>query len=854
MISADPNWLIRGWRLLRFRWSRTQLERELAEEIEFHRSLKQAENRRSGLSLDVARALSCRQMGNMTIAREECREMWSFVKLEKLLKDIRYGARILRRSPGFTAVAVLSLALGIGGNAAMFSIVNVLLVRPLPYLDPGRLVRVTGVYPRAAVPFFQQQSRTMEVAAVGPPAAFNLTGNGPAIRVPGCAVSANLLSVLGASVERGRGFARGEDVPGRDAIVILSDSLWKAKFGGDPSVIGRVIAVNGMNREIVGIMPPDFSYPSSEMQMWVPLRLDSSNFLEYWGGSFVPLVGRLKPGASYQQASGETQSLNAQFMKMFPYPMRRDFFSGVAAIPLQEDVVGNIRNKLIILLASVGIVLLIACTNVASLLLSRATARRKEIALRTALGAGRLGIVRQLLTESILLAVAGAALGVALGMSALSIFKSVLPSSTPGLAQTAIDWQVAAAVAALTLLTGLAFGIAPALSASQIDLASSMRTGSQRSTGAFRTRLRSWLIGAEVALTVVLVISAGLLIKSLQTLSDVRPGFEAARILTVRISPNQSFCRQRPACIALYDRLLARAREIPEVAEAALVNVLPLDGAQPNLAVDVEGHPRSVDYPSPLLWSGAITPGYLHMMGIPLLAGRDFTPADGQNPAGVLLISAATAKHFWPSENPIGKHIKTTGEENWRTVVGVVGDVRQFDLSSDFPDFIPGAMYMPYPQAALASGQIPAAMTLLVKARNASGRLGREIRMLAQDQDPNVPVGQVTALEEIVAGSISDFRSTIRVFISFAGAAILLAAIGIYGLVSYWVSQRTFEIGVRVAIGATRQRIVSMILGQGLRVAGFGTVAGIAAALLATRSLKTLLFGVTATDPLTFAA
>ena len=242
------------------------------------------------------------------------------------------------------------------------------------------------------------------------------------------------------------------------------------------------------------------------------------------------------------------------------------------------------------------------------------------------------------------------------------------------------------------------------------------------------------------------------------------------------------------------------------------------------------------------------------MMGIPLLAGRDFTPADGQNPAGVLLISAATAKHFWPSENPIGKHIKTTGEENWRTVVGVVGDVHQFNLGSGFPDFIPGAMYMPYPQAALASGQIPAAMTLLVKARSASERLAREIRMLAQDQDPNVPVGQVVALEDVVAGSISDFRSTIRVFISFAGAAILLAAIGIYGLVSYWVSQRTFEIGVRVAIGATRQRIVSMILGQGLRVAGFGTVAGIAAALLATRSLKTLLFGVTATDPLTFAA
>ena len=427
-------------------------------------------------------------------------------------------------------------------------------------------------------------------------------------------------------------------------------------------------------------------------------------------------------------------------------------------------------------------------------------------------------------------------------------------SSTPGLAQAAIDWTVAAAVAALALLTGLAFGIAPALSASQIDLAAAIRTGSQRSTGALWTRLRSWLIGAEVALTVVLVVSAGLLIKSLYTLSEVHPGFEPARILTVRISPNQSFCTQRPECIALYDRLLTRAHDIPGVAETAIVNTLPLDGAQPSLAVDVEGHPKSAEHPAPLLWAGAISPGYIHTMQIPLLAGRNFTEADGVKATGVILISAATAKHFWPGENPIGKHIKTTGESNWRTIVGVVGDVRQFNLGKGFPDFIPGAMYMPYAQAALENGQIPAAMTLLVKPRARSERLAHEIRTLAQDQDPNIPVGRIVTLDNVVAGSISDFRATIRVFISFAAAAILLAAIGIYGLVSYWVSQRTFEIGVRVAIGATRRRIVSMILGQGLWVALYGTAVGVVAALAATRFLATLLFGVTATDPLTFAA
>ena len=694
----------------------------------------------------------------------------------------------------------------------------------------------------------------MDVAAASTPSEFNLTGTGEASRLFGSAVTANLFSVLGAPVARGRGFVPGEDSPGRDAVVILSHSLWKTRFGGDPTVIGRVITLNSVHREVIGIMPQSFNYPSSQAQLWIPMRLDPSNFLEFWAGNFIPLVARLKPGVTEARARGEIQDLAGQFLATFPYPMSRDFNRDSTAIPLQQDLVGDIRGKLIILLVSVGIVLLIACTNVASLLLSRATMRRKEIALRTTLGAGRLRIVRQLLTESILLALAGGALGLALGMGALSVFKSVLPPSTPGLAQVAIDWPVAGAVAALALVTGLAFGIAPALSASQVDLAGAIKMGSQRSAGAGWTRLRSGLIGAEVALTVVLVVSAGLLIKSLYTLSEVHPGFEPAQILTVRISPNQSFCKERPDCVAFYDRLLDRARNLSDVAETAIADALPLEGAQPSLAVDVEGHPKTPEYPAPVLWAGAISPGYLQVMHVPLLAGRDLTAADASKSAAVILISASTANHFWPGENPIGKHIKTTGEQKWRTVVGVVGDVRQYRLGKPFPDFIPGAMYMPYPQAAREDGEIPAAMALLVKTRARSDRTAQELRTLAQDQDLNIPVGRVVSLEEVVAGSSSDFRSTIRVFISFAGAAILLAAIGVYGLVSYWVSQRQFEIGVRVAIGATRSRIASMILGQGLRVALYGTAIGIAVALAATRFLASLLFGVTATDPVTFVA
>jgi putative ABC transport system permease protein len=827
--------LTRGWRRLVFRFRRTRLDRELAEEIEYHRSL-------------------AGEIGNVTIAREESWDMWSFVRLDRLLQDLRYAVRLFARTPVFTAIAVLSLAIGIGGNAAMFSLVDKLLIQPLPYLEPDRLVRITGIYPHAAVPVFQERSRTMEVAAVSAGSDYSLTGQGEAIRIFASAASANLFSVLGTPVARGRNFEPAEDLPGRDSVVIISDSLWKGKFGADPAIVGRVITLNGVNREIVGILPAGFSYPSSRVEAWVPLRLDPSNYLEYWGEEFVPMVGRVRPGATVQQAQNEVRAILAEFRKMFPYPMARDWNADSTAIPLQQDLVGEIRGKLIILLASVGAVLLIACANVASLLLSRATTRRKEIALRAALGAGRLRIVRQLLTESVLLAFAGGGLGILLGMSVLSIFKSVLPPSTPGLSQATIDWQVVGSVAALALFTGLAFGLAPALSTSQVDLAESFKTGGQKSTATAWTRLRSWLIGAEIALTLVLVVSAGLLMRSLYSPAEVRPGFQAERILTVRISPNQSSCAQRLTCVALYERLLQSARSVAGVADAAVANTVPLDGYRPTVPVDVEGHPKTVDHPSPLLWLIAASPSYVDILRVPLLAGRKFTEADGAMSAGVLLITATAARNFWPGENPIGKHIKVAGEQKWRTVVGVVADVRQSSLSQDLPNWIPGAMYMPYAQSAREDGQIIAAMTLLVKTRDDSALLAREIRSLAKDQNPSAPVGQVQPMEEIVSGSISDFRSTIGVFISFAGAAILLAAIGIYGLVSYWVTQRTFEIGVRVAMGATRQRIVVMILGQGLRVALYGIGAGVVAAFAVTRFLAGLLYGVGATDPLTFAA
>jgi predicted permease len=849
--------LLQLGRRIAFRWRRTQLERELAEEIEFHRALKQQESSLAGLSPEEAIAFSRRQMGNMTAAREESRDLWSFLALERLSHDLRYALRMFWRNPGFTALAAVSLALGIGGSAAVFGLVNALLIQPLPYFEPERLVRITGFYPKAAFEMLQQKSRTLDVAAVSPGSEWNLTGEGEAARLFGSRVSVNLFPLLGAAPERGRVFEAGEDKPGNDALVILSHALWTSKFGGDPEILGRMILLDGVSRRVVGVMPAAFSYPSARAQLWVPIRIDPSIvFDDYWGGEFTPLVGRLRPGATIQNAGGEIASLIPRIRSRFPFPMARDWNATATAIPLQQDIVSGVREKLLVLFSSVGIVLLIACANVAGLLLARATVRRKEMALRAALGAGRARIVRQLLTESILLSLIGGGIGVLLGTTALAVFRSVLPRDTPGIAEVTIDPAILAFAAGLTIFTGIAFGMAPALSAAQVDLTESIKTGSQRHSGRGWSRFRRWLIGAEVALTVVLLVAAGLLIRTVRVLSQVDPGFRAEQILTIRITPNQSLCDPRSRCIALYDELVRRASQIPGVSAAAITNSIPMDGRFTSAAipVDVEGHPKTADFPAPMFWSGAISPEYLSMMHIPLLAGRVFNAADTEQSPGVLLVSTSTANRYWPGEDAVGKHIKSAGDREWRTVVGVVADVRQNALTGEIPSFVTGAIYMPYSQSVQGKGRPPAAMNLLVKTSADPARVSAEIRKLAVTQNPNVPISEVETMEGVVSASIAGRRSTMSLFSSFAAAALILAVAGVYGLLSYSVSQRTYEIGLRMAIGATRTNILGLILGQSLKIAGAGVAAGVLAAILLTRFLTSQLYGVEATDWMTFTA
>ena len=775
--------------------------------------------------------------------------------MSTLLQDLRYGLRMLVKNPGFTVVAVVTLALGIGGNAAMFSIVNALLLRALPYAEPHRLVRVTGYYPKGALVALQQETQTMDVAGFTSESEFNLTGQGEAIRLVGSAVSADLFSVLGVGTGLGRAFSVGDDQPGRDRLVVLSNALWKGKFGGDPNILGRVITLEGVDRQVVGVMPPDFGFPSPRVQFWVPLHLDPGNTFDFWNTGFMPVVGRLRPGASLAQARNEIRPLIAHIVRLFPYTMAPNWNADATVIPLQQDLIVDIRDKLILLQCAIGLVLLIACANVANLLLSRATVRQKEMAVRTALGASQARLVRQLLTESLVLALVGGALGLAVSWNALAILKLALPINTPGWPEIGIDWRVFIFVAGIAVVAGALSGLAPAVTGSRLDLAGVYKSAGRRSAGTVGIRLRGALIAGEVGLAVLLAVSAGLLLRSLWLLMRVDPGFRPERILTVRVSPNPSVCRSRSECIALYDELLRRARETADISAVAAINAIPLGGQVPAVPVELEEHPLAPsENLAPILWAGAVTPGYFQLMRIPVLRGQPFSDAMGEKSEAVVVVSAATARHFWPGEDPIGKHLRVVWDTNWRTVVGVVGDVRQFDLANHSPDWINGAVYMPYPQSVGLDGKLPTSMTLLVRTAADSHEIESRIRELVNDLNPNVPVSEFQTMGAVVVASTSQPRSLMWLFLSFAAAALVLAAIGTYGVVSYTTAQRTFEIGVRVALGASRGSVFGLVIRQSLELVIAGIGLGALAALALSRLLSSYLYGITPQDPMTFLA
>jgi putative ABC transport system permease protein len=833
-------------------WRRNQQE-QLEQEINGHLEMAKRERIERGESPADAERSARREFGNAALVEHVTRDQWGSAWLEELLQDLRFGLRMLRKNPGFTAVAVLTLALGIGANTAIFSLVSGVLLRPLPYSHSEQLVSVTGTYPKGAFAALRERAHAMNIAAYMEGYEFNLTGLGEPVRLTGTLVSAEFFSTLGSQAEFGRTFLSGEDLAGQNHFVVLSHSVWQQRFASDPAIVGHWINLEGVPRQVVGVMPGDFRFSSPQTQVWIPLDIDPRNEAGYWAGDFMPLVGRLRPGATIDQAAAEIRVLQSQVRAMFPWPMPANWNAEVSAVSLQSGLASDVRTRLLILLAAVALVLLIACANVANLTLARGAVREKEIAIRSSLGAPRHRIIRQLLTESVLMAAVGGALGLALASAGLSLPKSALPADMPRLADVAVDWRVLVFTAALAILTGIVSGVAPALQSSRTELTGTLKSGARGTTLA-SGRLRGALVVGELALAVLLVCGAGLLIRSLWALSHVAPGFRSENVLTARITPNESYCDDPGRCFSFYRDLVSQARALPGVDGAALISTLPLGGRVHKRSIKIENHEGSAAEPEPLLWLNIVSPDYFRTMGIPILRGREFAEADTTGNPRVAIVSAETARKFWPNQDPVGKHLRLLGQNEWSTIIGVAADVRAYDLRLDVPEWMQGAFYVPYgPGATLENGSVPAEMSVVIRSAGDRSQLEEPVRRLAASLNPEAPVSEMKAMPGILSNAVSAPRSVAWLFGAFAGLALILGIIGIYGVISFFVGQRTREIGIRLALGAQRRDVLRLVVNEGLSLTLMGVGAGLISAFGLTRFLGSLLYGVSATDPFDFA-
>ncbi len=765
-------------------------------------------------------------------------------------QDLRYGVRMLWKTPGFTAIAALSLALGIGVNTAIFSVVNGVLLRRLPYADPDRLVMIwedpggnprNFVNPRNFADWREQNQSFEQVAAINV-GNVNLTGRGEPERLINASVSASFFSILRANAAHGRVFLAEEDKPGSSSVALISHRLWQRRFGADPNLVGQSIELNGERVTVIGVMPASFRFPGTA-EIWRPLvftpaQLDNNNR----GSHFLSVVGRLKPGVTVQQAQAEMDVIYNQLRQQYPGQLT-NWVPRVTS--LHEDTVGNLRQPLLILLGAVGFVLLIACSNIANLTLARAVARQREIAIRAALGAGRARLLRQLLTESLLLSLLGAGLGLLLSSWFVDLLVSLNPGNIPRLAEISLDGRVLTFTLLLSLGSSLVFGLAPALSASKINLNEALKDASKACAGGHQSNLRRAFVIAEIALSLALLIGAGLMIKSFVRLGRVELGFNPENVLTMRVALPSNRYAEPPRQVAFYQQVVERVRALPGAQSASLSSDPPVSGSTGlwQNTFHIEGKPLPPPgerHSASLRW---ITPDYFKTMGIQLRRGRALTEADVEGLARVAVIDEAMARRFFPDEDPVGKRIVIYWRDRIpREIVGVVGNVRQTSLDTDAGPH----MYIPYYQTPLNYA------TLFVRASVDPLKLASEVKseVLAVDRDQ--PVYAVRTMEEIIDNSVAERRFQMLLLGLFAVVALALAGVGIYGVISYVVTERTREIGIRVALGAQRLDVLRLIIGQGIKLTSIGIAIGLLASFALTRLMKNLLYDVTATDPAIF--
>jgi putative ABC transport system permease protein len=808
---------------------RSRVEQDLVDELADHVQAETDAGIARGLAPEEARRLALAGLGGVDAAMERCRDSHQLAFLDALAQDLRFGARMLRRSPGFTTVAVLTLALGIGANTAVFSLVDGILLSPLPFSDPDRLVSVQATYPVGAFAEMREAVHTLDVAAYADGHAFTLIGDGEPLRLTGALVSADLLPVLGVTPALGRWTRPGEDRLGAAPVAVLSHGLWKARFLGDPNIVGRFINLDGVAREVVGVMPATFQFPSSTTRIWVPFTIDPRDISHY----------------------ADVRLFQSRIGAHFPWPMPTDWNREITVVPMDEAMVGGVRSRLLIFMAAVLLVLVIACANVANLSLSRAVAREREIGIRAAIGAGPGRIARQLITESVLLALVGALAGLVFAVEALTVLRLVLPADTPRLADASINWHVLAFTGLLAVAAGCAFGLAPVVQTLRLRLRSSLDAGGRAGRRAIAWPLRAGLTIAQVAGAVLLVIAAGLLVRSLWSLSHVDPGFDPDQVVTAVVSPTDAACAGPERCLAFYQTLESRVRTLPGVEGAAFVNTLPLTGAVAKRSLELEGVRDS----TPLFWLHAVTPGYFGVMRIQLQSGRLFTTADRTSGERVALVSLSTARHYWPDGTAIGRRVRFADEASWHTIVGVVADVRAFDLTESVPPWIKGAIYVPYgPASTLEDGRIPTAMTLTVRTSMRARDVAESLRQVAATLGTQAAVSDVRPMSAVVAEAVAAPAATTSLLVTMAGLALVLGIVGVYGVLSFLVSRQTRDLGIRMALGAQRRDVFWLVIRDGAVLCLAGVGCGVAGALALSRLLSSELYGVSPTDPATYLA
>jgi len=782
--------------------------------------------------------------------------------MRDLAFDLRFGLRVLLRSPGFSVAIVLVLALGIGANTLIFSVVNAVLLRPLPYQDSSRIMQIWHVPPAKSFPGmslfsvspanyldWQSQSHSFEEMAAYGGTTFNMGGKERPEAIQAAPVAEGFFSILRVHPALGRTFSPEEDRPGQGHVVVLGNTFWRDHFGADPRVIGRNIVLDGETYNVIGVMPPKFKFPDFA-QLWVPLAWTNEKRAVRGNHNYM-VIGRLKSGVDIRSAKAELSAISSRLEQLYP---EDDKGWGATLLPLREQIVGDVRPALLVLLGAVAFVLLIACANVANLVLAKTLARRKEIAIRTALGASRVAVLRQVLVETVILSLAGGALGLFLARFGMTLIVKFLGDRLPRSAEITLNAQVLAFTVFVALFAGILAGLFPAVRFTRTDVSEALKQGQSRgSSDSGGSKTRGVLVVSEVALSLVLLIGAGLMLRTLWQLSRVQPGFDPHNILTMAIPVPATKFTTPAAQISFFERVLQEVRATPGIEAAGVIDDLPLDNGGSHQPITIEGQPVVPMADQPEVDIRLVSPGYLRAMRIPLIRGRDLTDADVAGRSALVLISASMANRFWPNEDPLGKHLRLTFfPDAAREVVGIVGDVKLDSLDETRPV---ATVYWPLDQVSVPPSEAWRSFGMSLAVRTSVDPMSSVSAVTAaiHQVDPEVPVVDVNSMEGLISASVSPQRFNMLLLGAFAGLALVLAAVGIYSVLSYTVRRRVREIGIRMALGATHRDVLSMVVADGMKPILAGVGIGLAAALALGRVVSSLIFGVRATDPLTFA-